>query len=245
MLPDLIVIGAMKCGTSALHEYLAAHPAICMARQKEVNFFNGPDCPPPGDDSSWWRTGQWHRGVDWYADQFDASAPLRGEASPAYTSPDSPEAPPRMASVVPEVRLLYLVRDPLDRALSQYAHHRRDGAEPRDVWEALLDPDSQYVARSRYFERLRPYLRAFDREQVHVVVRERLLTDRCRELARVYAHVGADPDWRCRAQQREFHVGHGRVEPSRRLRAAFAERVADDVLRLRELLGQDLAEWSL
>jgi hypothetical protein len=244
VLPDLIVIGAMKCGTSALHQYLDAHPAISMAPQKEVNFFNGPDPAPPGDDATWWRTGQWHRGIDWYAEQFDSSAPLRGEASPAYTSPDNPEVAQRMASVVPAVRLLYLVRDPLQRALSQYAHHRRDGAEPRDVCEALLDPDSQYLARSRYFERLCPFLRVFDPAQVHVVVRERLLTDRSGELARVYAHVGADPDWRCAVQQREFHVGNGPVEASPRLRAAFAERVADDVARLRELLAQDLAEWS-
>jgi hypothetical protein len=245
MLPDLIVIGAMKCGTSALHEYLDAHPAISMARQKELNFFNGSATPAPGDDSSWWRTGQWHRGLDWYADQFDPRAPLRGEASPAYTSPANPEAAPRIAAVVPDVRLLYLVRDPLRRALSQYAHHRRDGAEHRDVHDALLDPDSQYLSRSRYFERLRPYLRVLDREQVHVVVQERLLEDRCRELSEVYAHVGADPDWRCRRLQREFHVGAGHVEPPRRLRAAFAERVADDVERLRELLGQDLDEWSV
>jgi len=245
MLPDLIVIGAMKCGTSALHEYLDAHPQISMARPKELNFFNGSPTPPPGDDTSWWQTGQWHRGVDWYADQFDAAGPLRGEASPAYTSPVNPEVAVRMASVVPQVRLVYLVRDPLQRALSQYAHHRRDGAEPRDVCAALLDPDSQYLSRSRYFERLRPFLWVFDREQVHVVVQERLLTDRFGELSRVYAHVGADPQWRGATQQREFHVGDRRVEPPHRLRAEFAERVGDDVERLRELLGQDLAEWSL
>jgi hypothetical protein len=243
MLPDLIVIGTMKCGTSALHRYLDAHPEISMARQKEVNFFNGPATPPPGDDRSWWRTGQWHRGVDWYADQFDPRAPLRGEASPAYTSPDNPEVPARMASVVPDVRLLYLVRDPLERALSQYAHHRRDGAEPREPAEALLDPDSQYLARSRYAERLCPYLRVFDREQVHVVVQERLLADPSTELAAVYAHVGADPGpAAAHRPARQAPERRTRVSPG--LRAAFAERVADDVERLRELLGQDLAEWS-
>jgi hypothetical protein len=243
-LPDLIVIGAMKCATSAVHRYLDAHPSISMSSLKELNFFSGRDEAPAGPESSWWRHGQWHRGVDWYRRQFDGSAPLRGESSPAYTSPTEPQAAARMASVVPDVRLVYLVRDPVQRALSQYAHHHRDGTERRDVAKALLDPTSQYVSRSRYHERLRPFLDHFSRAQIHVVVQERLLADRATEVARIYDHVGAHADWRHDTHAERFHVGGDRPVADERLRQAFAEAVADDMARLRDLLDDDLPEWD-
>jgi hypothetical protein len=244
VLPDVLVIGAMKCGTSAVHAYLDAHPDIAMSRPKELNFFNGPDVAPHDDADRWWLTGQWHRGLQWYGAQLDADAAVRGESSPAYTSPTSPEAPARMAALVPRVRLVYLVRDPFQRAVSQFAHHARDGAERRTPAEALLDPGSEYVARSRYVERLEPYLRLFDREQLHVVVTERLAARRGPEVAALYRHVGVDPSWSDGRLQRRVHEGGHRVEVPRRVREEFADRVADDTARLRELLGDDLAEWA-
>jgi hypothetical protein len=233
----------MKCGTSAVHSYLDAHPDIAMAPAKELNFFSGPERAPHDDTDTWWRDGQWHRGVDWYAAQLAADAPLCGESSPGYTSPTEHRAAARMASVVPAVRLVYLVRDPIERALSQYAHHRRDGTEPRPVAAALLDPGSQYLSRSRYHERLAPYLRLFPREQLHVVVAERLLAHRRREMSRVYAHVGADPGW-ADGLDRRVHVAEDRYDASPSLRAEFWEHVGDDVRLLRELLGDELPEWS-
>ena len=140
VLPGVIVIGAMKCATSAPHAYLDAHPDIAMSRTKELNFFNGPGVAPHDDAGSWWVTGQWHRGLEWYSAQFDADAPVRGESSPAHTAPSCPEVAGRMASVVPDVRLVHLVRDPVERAVSEYAHHVRDGTERRPITEALLDP---------------------------------------------------------------------------------------------------------
>ena len=129
-----------------------------MSRPKELNFFIGADTPPalPTD----WSSGNWHRGPAWYAAQFDASVPVRGEASPGYTSPSHPQVAMRMARLIPSARLVYAVRDPVRRAVSQYWHHRREGSEIRPLEEALLDPRSQYVARGRYFERLEPSLAA-------------------------------------------------------------------------------------
>jgi hypothetical protein len=243
-LPTVIVVGAMKCATSALHAYLDAHPDVQMSEPKELNFFNGPDHPPHDDPNRWWLDGQWHRGVDWYASCFDARFPVRGESSPAYTSPTCPEVPARMASVVPDVRLLYLVRDPLARALSQYAHHRREGDEPRSPEEALLDPASQYVARSRYHERIEPFLHHFDRGRLRVVVQERLLSDRRAELAGVFAHLGLPAVWHEDHHTRRHHLGDLAPTVDEAVRAAFRAEVRDDVARLRALLDDDLEEWS-
>jgi hypothetical protein len=224
-LPNAVVIGAMKCGTTALSRYLDLHPQIAMAPAKEVDFFSL----------------NWHRGTEWYASHFDATAGVRGEASPGYTSPDHPHVARRMAATLPDARLVYLVRSPADRAVSHYAHHAREGAERRPVDEAVLDPASQYVARSRYFERLAPFLEVFSPEQVMVVVSERLLRDRRRQLARVFAHVGADPGWWHGDLQQQVNVGGGQAPA--RLHRAVTEQVADDTARLAGYLGDDLPEW--
>jgi Sulfotransferase family len=242
-LPDLIVIGAMKCATSAVHQYLDAHPDISMSDPKELNFFNGPEVPPPGPPPSWWMFGQWHRGLDWYTRQFDPKAPLRGEASPGYTSPNEPQVAERMASVVPDVRLIYLVRDPVRRAVSQYAHHRRDGTETRGLTDALLDPGSQYLSRSRYYERLSPFLTFFTSAQIHVVVQERLLVRRTDEVRHLYEHVRADPAWRHDTHEERFHVGGPRPAIPDDVERAFREAVAEDIDRFRCWMGDDLHEW--
>lgn len=247
-MPELVVIGAMKCATSALHAQLDAHPEISMSGLKELNFFFGEDAAPPGiAPDEWWRTGQWHRGTDWYAEQLSATAPVRGESSPGYTDPAHPEVAARMAQVVPDVRLVYLVREPFERARSQWRHHRRDGLEPRPLEEAVLDESSQYLARSRFLERLEPFLARFDAEQVLVVVQERLRDDPATTLRRVAAHVGVDP---ARWPVDRLAPRHP-VEPADEvppwpaaLRAAFRRRVDDDVERLRQLLGDPLPEWD-
>lgn len=100
---------AMKCATTALHAYLDAHPDIANWPGKEANFFTGGESPT-GEPEDSWRHGQWHRGVDWYTSLFDQTAKLRGESSPGYRAPDNPLAAERMAEVVPDARLVYLVR---------------------------------------------------------------------------------------------------------------------------------------
>jgi len=174
-LPNLVVVGAMKCGTTALHGFLDRHPEIAMSDPKELNFFFGP-AAGSGDDAPW-AEGNRHRGVGWYRHQFPAAAPVRGESSPGYTSPSEPHVAARMAALIPGARLVYLVRDPVERAVSQYHHHRADGTEPRPLDAALLDPHSQYVDRGRYHARLTPFLRHFPRSRIAVVAREGLLAD--------------------------------------------------------------------
>src|SRR5947208_13622101 len=97
-LPNLVVIGAQKCGTSGLHYYLSLHPEISMSKPKELNFFIAERNYP--------------RGLDWYRAHFDPTAKVRGESSPNYTAyPLHVGVPERMHSIVPDAKLLYLVRD--------------------------------------------------------------------------------------------------------------------------------------
>lgn len=231
MLPNLVVIGAMKCATTALHRYLDGHPDIAMSTPKELNFFFGPN---------------WNRGPGWYGEHFRPAA-ARGESSPGYTSPDHPEVAARMAAVIPDTRLIYLVRDPVDRALSQYRHHWADGTENRPLREALFDPGSQYVSRSRYCERLLPFLEHFDVRRLAIVSQERLRADPRGVLHGLFRFAGVDDG---RAPEVAGQPGTVRAalpqwEEAGAVRPALRELLNDDADRLRELSGQDFPEWTV
>jgi hypothetical protein len=238
-LPNLIVVGAMKCGTTALHRILSLHPEVSMAAPKEMNFFVGP--ARPRDGAGRWAAGNWHRGLDWYAGHFEA-AKVRGEASPAYTSPSFPDAAARMASVVPDARLIYLVREPVQRALSQYVHHRRDGTEPRPVEEALLDENSQYLARSRYHARLLPFTRHYPRSRIMICLQEDLLSRPRETRAALFRFAGVDDSFSCAEYD-------GPSRPSRlsidsRLERRLTAALAADLTALRQYAGRDFDEWG-
>jgi hypothetical protein len=182
VLPTFLLIGAMKSGTTTLYWYLAQHPDVFMPALKEPNFFND----------------HWHRGVGWYERLFaPAGGTLaRGEASVRYTSfPDDPECPGRIASVVPEVRLLFLVREPVDRIQSHYLHEVAALRERRPLEQALRE-NPIYLDRSRYAMQLERYLEHFPREQLLVLRAEELFRAPQDVLPRVYGFLGVDTRWR-------------------------------------------------
>ena len=244
LLPNLVIIGATKCGTTALHRYLDHHPEIAMAREKELNFFIGDDGPCGAGDPWRWHAGNWHRGVRWYVDRFEP-ARVRGETSPGYTSPSAVDAPARMAVLIPHARLIYLVRDPVERAISQYRHHRAEGSERRGIEEALFDPSSQYLARSRYHERLSPFLARFPREQILVCAREELLHDRRMTLAAIYRFLGLEAGFWCTEQDRLWHVGRPELAVDRRIRARLGAELREDAHRLRAEVARDFPGWAV
>ena len=178
-LPNLVVIGAQKCGTSSLHHYLALHPEVSMSTPKELDFF---------------LAGQSARhDLNWYAAHFDATAPVRGESSPNYTAwPHHRGVPERMAAVLPGVRLVYLVRDPVARIGAQYVHNVARGRAGADLRATLLAPGTTYVARSRYFAQLERFLDRFPAERVLVVDQLDLRDRRAETLRSVFEFVGVD-----------------------------------------------------
>jgi hypothetical protein len=171
----------MKAGTTSLHTYLDAHPDVFMASPKELDFFL--------DD------GNWARGVQWYRDRFAGGtrARARGEASPSYTKyPAVPHVPSRIAALVPHVRLVYVVRDPIERMRSHWQQNAVYAGEARPIDQALLE-DPHYLACSRYAFQLDQYLEDFDRAQVLVITSERLRDRRVETVSRVLEFVGVDP----------------------------------------------------
>lgn len=198
-LPNLIVIGAAKCGTSSLHYYLDLHPEVQMSRPKELNFFisdSSFDPEPYIADQSEARLigerGNWERGIEWYSSFFSTDAPIRGETSVAYTYPWYEGVAERLAEVVPDAKLIYVVRDPVERIISHYQQYRLGGREWRPLNAALASDRNGYVAPSRYASALAPYLERFPRERILVVRQDELRNSRRETIREVFAFLGVE-----------------------------------------------------
>lgn len=178
-LPDFLIIGTMKSGTTSLFRWLAEHPEFVLPEIKEPHFFSHDDV--------------WGRGLDWYSQLFGRvpDSHLTGEASFSYTSPGlSAKAAKRIARALPNVRLICLLRDPIERMRSHYRHEVQRGREQRPFLEAIQDPGNPYLAQSFYATCLGPYVQSFPREQILVVRFEDLVSDPAVAWFSVLAYLG-------------------------------------------------------
>jgi Sulfotransferase domain len=180
LLPNLIVIGAMKSGTTSLHQYLSVHPEIFMSAEKEPRFFS--------DEA------KWKRGLAWYEQHFPEPAPVRGESTPDYTKfPAIRDAPQRIHSVIPEVRLIYVVRDPIERIISHYVDSYSFGRLHGTLDAELAHfEDCHLVNCSRYYMQLEQYLEYFEPDRILILVSEELRDDRPSTLRTAFRFLGVD-----------------------------------------------------
>jgi hypothetical protein len=255
-LPDFLVIGGQKCGTTALYAYLRWHPGITGPAWKEVSYF----------DRHYGRGEAWYRGQFpsrpwlWLTGGRSGRRPLVGEASPSYVL--HPDAPTRAQALVPDARLVVLLRNPVDRALSHYNYEVALGREPLSFEEALeREPlrlegelerlgdtsyfsrawwDYTYLARGRYAEQLERWLAVFPREQLLVLASERLRADPASAYARVLEHLGAEP-FALPDYPLIFERAYAPMAPETRRR--LEEEFDPHNERLYALLGEDLG-WS-
>jgi hypothetical protein len=175
-MPNFLIIGAMKSGTTALYYYLEQHPQIYMSPVKEPNFF----CFAGQEDSDSKSVTRIEIYQDLFKDVSDEKA--IGEASHCYLY--EPEAAARIQRHVPDAKLVAILRNPVDRAYSHFLHLVRNGTEPlTDFAEVLRKEDAgafqregsqDYIGRGRYYEQLKRYFDAFDRKQVKVYLYEDL-----------------------------------------------------------------------
>ncbi len=204
-LPTFVIIGAMKAGTTSLYHYLGEHPEIQMASVKETNFFSGPPngVPYPAGLKRIER-------LDEYEQLFDPAFAVRGEASPSYTVyPRRKGVPERIKDLVPEAKLIYLVRDPIERAVSQYDHHVSYENERLSLEDALdpSDRDGRYTGPSFYAAQLERYLKHFPLERVLIVDQADLLADRQATLREIFAFLAVDESFHSQRFDREMNMG--------------------------------------
>jgi len=224
-LPNFLIIGAAKAGTTSLHAYLALHPEIHMSRHKELAFF---------DDRL-----RWSKGLDWYKSHFDSSYRVNGEASPQYTiHPTVAGVPERIKDVLGSPKLIYIVRDPIDRMLSEYTQ----------IWDLWPNAKGFDLARIRastpfhcssYFTQLTHYLRLFPKEDILMLVLERLNKRPVETLQEVFRFLGVDHQFTSPDFTRRLNTGE-----EKRYVAPWFEKMAPQVLQ-RELRHPSWMPWRI
>jgi hypothetical protein len=259
LLPDFLIIGTAKSGTTTLYGWLSEHPCIEPATKKEVHFFDY----------------EFYRGVDWYRAHFPAKedreafertygrAFLTGEASPTYISHEW--APSRIAKILPHAKLIVALRNPVDRAYSQFQMSRREGEEPLESFaEAVAaeparlhgerersrqDPRYNswplgcwsYVLRSSYADQIERWFQLFPREQFLFVKTDDLELDPQRTLDQVHLFLDLPPH--ANAQLTHLHVAP-RYDPiETAVRQQMGEYFRPHNERLYELVGIDFG-WE-
>lgn len=230
--PAFLCLGAQKAGTTTLHRLLSEHPRVFLPRSKELQYFSLHS----------------NRGPDWYADCFAQARPgqMCGDITPYYLF--HPEAPRRIRELLPEARLIVLLRDPVERALAGYFHSRRHGMEPLPLEEALAAEGKRlfgaeaslrspgahhishqfhsYVSRSRYEIQLQRLLDIFPREQLLLIRSEDLFAGDAWPWMQVLDFIGVPRLPLPRPVPRANRGGDKARRVPARVRAALRHRLA-------------------
>lgn len=178
--PDFVIIGAMKCATSTLHDQLNAQPGFFMSEPKEPYFFS--------DDPVW------ARGLDWYTDLFAAAeaTDICGESTTHYTKlPTYPDTIQRMVEHIPDAKLIYVMRHPIDRLVSQYVHQWTEREIEIPIDQAIHE-HPELIAYSKYAMQLAPFFEHWDASEILPVFFESIRSNPSPELERVASFLGYD-----------------------------------------------------
>jgi len=216
MLPDYVICGAQKSGTSTLHEYLSQHPEICTSNTKEVRFFDF-DCI-------------YKKGTGWYEKYFEKCDRNKvvGEASPSYMN--IPQAPRRMNETIPHSKLIFILRNPVDRAYSNYWHSVRKGRENLSFEKAIKREEKRvkkssynskessynirhfsYLERGKYAKHIKRFFQFYSEEQIKILIFENFKEEPIKHIQDVYRFLGVDDSFT--PQKQKKNVGKRPVIP--------------------------------
>ncbi|MHB8174427.1 MAG: sulfotransferase domain-containing protein [Nitrospirota bacterium] len=211
-MPDFLILGAMKSGTTSLYNYLTQHPRILPAKEKEIHFFDR----------------RYGKGLGWYKKQFRPKALRKlggkktGEATPAYLF--YPSVPRRVFEKCSWVKLVCIIRDPVDRAYSHYWHAVRLGYEKLE-FEAAIDAEQErlaapdrivslrwhsYLTRGIYVDQIKRWREYFPKERIHVMEFENFKVDTAAAVSAAMEFLGLKP---CEVQTDKIYNSGGEYPP--------------------------------
>lgn len=257
-MPDFIIIGAQRCGTSSLYNYLIQHPSIIPARKKEVHYFDL----------------QFQKGNEWYRSNFPTifykriiklirGNSLTCEASPYYIF--HPLAAGRIKQILPDVKLICILRDPVVRAYSHYCKEVRMGRENLLFEEAIINESKRlegeieafyrdpyyhsdnyrwfsYLTRGHYEEQLKRWFKFFKKDQFFFMISEKLFKDPVSELKKITRFLGL-PEYSLK-EYNKFGSSKKKTDViSKKVREKLAKYYYPYNERLYNLLGKDF-KWQ-
>ena len=180
MLPNFLICGSIKGGSTALYNCLKMHPDIFLAQQKELDFF----------------IKNYKKGINWYEKHFSQWKGQKavGEATAYYIN--SSWAPKRIASVIPDVKLICIFRNPIDRLYSHYWFFGKSGTvNLRNSFSQYIKTDNKIIESGFYCEQIKSFLSYFSRDKMHFIINEEFAANPEKELKQVCAFLDVDPNY--------------------------------------------------
>ncbi len=248
--PDFLIIGAQKGGTSSLFYYLEQHSQVKLSRIKEVHYFDN----------------NYSKGLSWYKSFFPFKWNLKnkitGEASPYYLF--HPDVPARVHALLPHIKLIALLRDPLGRAYSHYQMEIRKGREKVDTFEEAITIEDKriaddepkkmlerksanhqffsYLSRGKYYEQVQRWRQFFPEQQILFLKSEDFFANPKDELQKVYDFLGIKNETPANLKPR--NVG-GKYPPVSAATAHYLHHYFDESnQQLQDLLGENFS-WNI
>ena len=262
MLPNLLGIGAARSGTTSLHALLSKHPDVFMAAAKELHFFTylHPEVGGARLFTGETRVMTQTRYEAHFAEASDVR--WRGEISPSYLW--IPDAAPRIKALIPDARIIILLRDPVERALSEYRWSQRNPRAWRQSYphavasiEEFIDQGVAGLLRSEiptvpfapattlwkgfYARQIKAFCDLFDRENLFIDLFERMIGDPARFQGNLFGFLDI-PDLRS-VELPRTHMSEDDTVMPERSREALRKLYREDVAALAELIGEDLGHW--
>lgn len=238
-LPNFLIIGATKAGTTSIHNYLGQHPEIFVCPHKETNFF--------AQDSATCFLGDAINTQEDYEREFESvkNEKVIGETSPAYLA--VPTAPEKIHGLIPHAKLIAILRDPAERAYSHYLMRRRQKREFRSSFEQCLneddiDPERSYKSRGFYGEQLERYRKFFRKDQILVLLYEDFVENPEKMLQKIFTFLEVDPAFAPDMSER-YNTNPPSEALSPELRKKLIELYRSDIKKLEILIGRDLISW--
>ena len=181
-LPNLIVIGGMKCGSTSLHKYLSIHPDIFMSTKKELDFFCNDE--------------KYAEGMDWYKANFPEKTPIRGESSQNYSKWHWwDQVPSRVHKAMgDDMKFVYILRDPLKRVYSHYNEMQAQDCAPASLEDYISKDleENEIIRTSSYHYQLLHFLKIYPLGKFKIVTLEDLNSDRLEVMNQIFAFLGVD-----------------------------------------------------
>jgi hypothetical protein len=237
---DFAIIGAMKAGTTTLYYWLRTDPALKLCSRKEPDFFNSPGIFKSSAT----------KGLLWYASLFKAGTGLAGECSTGYTKhPTDTGVPERLYAHNPDLRFIYVLRNPIDRIVSHIVHNQAAWRRPApaNCMEVCLQAENEhYLNVSRYYLQLEQFFCHFPRERFLILTTDELKADPNGFMRRVYSHLGVrfpETDYR-RKRSRLRTPARRKIVPTAEERFFLQRLLVTDVTKLRKEFPELNRYWT-
>lgn len=241
---QFFIVGGQRCGTTYLYEILDEHPEICMAK-------------PLRPEPKFFLLNDYKKTINCYRNLFykDKEAFLYGEKSTTYY--EDREVPKRIKNTFPDSIILFILRNPVDRALSNYFFSKKNGFETRSLTDVFLEKKNKpkinrrlsadpfnYIERGMYYKYIKNYFNFFKREKVHVLISENFVGNSY-SIRKLYNYLSINCNFTPSILNKKINsVGWENTDELQKVSDILKDRYYKSKLILEDLIGCDISRWS-